>query len=326
MMAKAHPDPVAGTVRTALCVPTLNPGPLAERLAVAVAAQTLRPDPFMVIDSSSTDGSIDQFRAAGAEVISIPRERFDHGGTRNMILDRTDAGVVIYLTQDAIPAHDTAFADLVAALLGDDRIGVAYGRQLPRPDAPSHVRAHRAFNYPAEPSRRTKGDVAHLGVRAAFSSHSFAAYRRVALEDIGRFPSRIIGSEDRWAAARLLQRDWHVAYVPQACVEHSHDYGLLETFRRYFDIGVFQRAEPWFEEFLGRPEREGIALVRKQLSASRASGGSMAAARQIMRGAAGWLGFRAGRAHARIPTALRLRFTTNRSYWQRPEEPKRERA
>lgn len=309
-------EPERTSVRVALCLPTLNAGQWAERIAAAVARQTLRPDPFVVIDSSSTDGSPEAFRAVGAEVITIARDRFDHGGTRNLILDRMDADVVIYLTQDAVPTHDEALATLVAGLLEDDRTGVAYGRQLPRPDAPPHVRAHRAFNYPAEPSRRTKEDVSILGVRAAFSSNSFAAYRRAALEDIGRFPSRIIGSEDRWAAARLLQRDWRIAYVPAACVEHSHDYGLGETFRRYFDIGVFQASEPWFEAFLGRPEGEGIALVRRQLSASRSNAGSVAAARQILRGAASWLGFRFGRAHARIPARLRRRWTTNPAYWR----------
>jgi rhamnosyltransferase len=314
----AGPSREQPPVKVALCIPTLNPGPWVERLTSAVGSQTLRPDPFLVIDSSSADGSLDRFRAAGARVIRIPRDRFDHGGTRNLALDETDADVVIYLTQDAIPTHDTTFAALVDGLLEDARTGLAYGRQLARPDDPPHVRAHRTFNYPAEPSRRTADDVARLGVRAAFSSNSFAAYRRAAIEDIGRFPAPIIGSEDRWAAARLLQRGWHVAYVPAASVEHSHEYGLIDTFRRYFDIGVFHVSQPWFEEWLGRPEGEGIELVRSQLSALRTGKAGLAPVGQIVRGAVSWLGFRSGRAHARIPRSVCRRCSMNRAYWLRP--------
>jgi polysaccharide biosynthesis protein PslC len=307
----------AGDPRVALCIVTLNPGRFAARLAAAVASQTLRPDPFLVIDSSSTDGSLDLFRDAGANVIVIPRERFDHGGTRDLAMDATDAGTLIYMTQDAIPMADTAFHSLVDGLLADDRIGLAYGRQVARPADPAHVHAHRSFNYPDQPSIRTADDVPRLGVRAAFSSNSFAAYRRTALEEIGRFPERIIGSEDLWAAARLLKEGWRVAYVPAACVEHAHDYRVPELFRRYFDIGVFHTTQPWFEEFLGSPQREGMGLVRRQLKELRDNGAGMAPLRHLVRAGASWAGFRAGRLHGGLPRGLSRRLSMNPAYWSR---------
>jgi len=309
-----------GRPRVALCIPTLNPGRWASRLTAALAGQTLSPDPVLVIDSSSTDGSLDRFGAIGARIVRIPGEQFDHGGTRNLALDLTEADVLIYMTQDAIPTHETALADLVDGLLEDERTGLAYGRQLPRPEHHARVRAHRAYNYPDAPSRRTAADVAHLGARAAFSSDSFAAYRREAIEDMGRFPSPIIGSEDLWAAARLLQLGWQVAYVPGARVEHSHDYGLFESFCRYFDIGVFHTKEPWREEWLGGSEREGFGLVRQQAAALRAAGVRLATVRISARAGVSWLGFRCGRAHGRLPRAVCRMFSMNPAYWEdRPE-------
>jgi len=307
--------PAGSPVGVALCIPTLNPGRWADRLIAALAEQTLRPDPMLVIDSSSTDGSLGRFEAVGMHVIRIPKESFDHGGTRNMPLDLTGAGVLIYMTQDAIPVDTKALATLVAGLLEDDRTGVAYGRQITRPEHSAWVHAHRRFNYPDEPALYTAADVQRLGVRAAFSSDSFAAYRRTAIEDIGRFPQPIIGSEDRWAAARLLQRGWQVAYVPEARVEHSHDYGVLESFRRYFDIGVFHATEPWFDEWLGRPEGEGINLVRRQAAVMRAAGVRLATARTAGRAAVSWLGFQSGRAHAWLPKAVCRRCSMNPVFW-----------
>ncbi|MGH9186235.1 MAG: glycosyltransferase family 2 protein [Acidimicrobiales bacterium] len=299
----------------ALCIPTLNPGRWIDRLVPALAEQRLRPGTILVVDSASTDGSLGRFGAVGAEIISIARDRFDHGGTRNIVLDHVDADVIVYLTQDAVPADEDALGALVEGLLGDPRTGVAYGRQLPHPDAGALARAHRAFNYPEQPEYRTAEDVSPLGVRAAFSSNSFAAYRREALEDIGRFPAPIVGSEDRWAAARLLQHGWGITYVAGAQVEHSHDYTLAQDFRRYFDIGAFQASEPWFEAYLGRPEPEGARLARRQVEWLRQAGVRLPLLRVIAHAGTSWLGFQAGRFHRRLPPGLAARWSTAPAYF-----------
>lgn len=40
------------------------------------------------------------------EVTHIRQEEFDHGGTRNMGASISQADIVLYMTQDAIPADD----------------------------------------------------------------------------------------------------------------------------------------------------------------------------------------------------------------------------
>jgi rhamnosyltransferase len=300
----------------AICIPTLDAGPWVDRMLVALAAQTLQPRELLVIDSASTDGSPAKWAAAGARVLSIARDDFDHGGTRNRFLELTDADVLVFLTQDAIPVGTDAIAALVAALDEHQDAGLAYGRQLPRPGAGPLARAHRAFNYPPEPALRTRADVGALGVRAAFSSNAFAAYRRAALEAVGGFPAPIVGSEDRWVAARLLQAGWAIAYVPDAQVEHSHDETYVENLRRYFDIGVFQSSERWFEGFLGRPDREGSKLLRAQAAAMRAARVRAPVPRVLGHAAACWLGFRLGRAHRRLPRAVSARLSTAPAYFR----------
>jgi rhamnosyltransferase len=300
----------------ALCIPTLDPGPWVERMLTALRTQSLEPRDLIVIDSDSTDGSPARWAEAGASVISIRRDDFDHGGTRNLALQHTTASVVVFLTQDAIPADDLALEALTAGLLACPEAGAAYGRQLPHPDAGPLARAHRAFNYPADPAYRTSDDVPALGVRAAFCSNAFAAYRRAALEAIGGFPDPIIGSEDRWAAARLLQAGWGIAYVPGARVEHSHDDSYAQNVRRYFDIGVFQSSERWFEDYLGRPDREGGKLVRAQIAAMKAAGVAAPVPRTLAHAAACWFGFRLGRLHRLLPRPLAARLSTAPAYFR----------
>jgi rhamnosyltransferase len=300
----------------ALCIPALNAGRWVDRVLAAVSKQSLTPRDFIVIDSSSTDGSPARWTEGSALVVTIDRDEFDHGGTRNRFLDLTDAPVLLFLTQDAVPAGPAAFETLVAGLTDRPETGLAYGRQLPHPGARAMARAHRAFNYPATPAYRTADDVAALGVRAAFSSDAFAAYRRAALESVGGFPDPIVGSEDRWVAARLLQQGWGIAYVPEAQVEHSHDDGYADNVRRYFDIGAFQSSQPWFEDYLGRPDREGRRLVEAQVAALRQDGVRAATPRVLSHAAASWIGFRLGRAHRRLPAPFAARLSTAPAYFR----------
>lgn len=300
-----------------LCIPTLDPGRWVDAMVAALAAQEPQPDRILVIDSASTDGTVERFAAVGAEIERIEREEFDHGGTRNLGRQLLGTDVVVYLTQDAVPAGPRAVGALVDGLLADDAIALAYGRQLPHPEAGALARVHRAFNYPPEAARRTSADVADLGVKAAFASDAFSAYRSSALDDIGGFPAPVIGSEDRWAAARLLQAGYAVAYVSGAEVVHSHDYDLGQQFRRYFDIGVFHTTERWFDEYLGRPDAEGRRLVQAQVSALRAEGVSFPAVRAVAHAGAAWLGWQAGRRHRRVPHRLARRWSTAPSYFDR---------
>ncbi len=56
-----------------------------------------------MIDSGSPDGSVAIARAAGVDVLEIPPAEFGHGRTRNLGAERTRAGIVAFLTQDATP-------------------------------------------------------------------------------------------------------------------------------------------------------------------------------------------------------------------------------
>jgi rhamnosyltransferase len=249
-------------------------------MARALIEQRPAPSEILIIDSESDDGSPAEFARRGIRVLRVERRSFDHGGTRNLALEHLDAPVIVYLTQDAIPTGPTSLSTLAGAL-DDERVGLAYGRQIARPSATAATQVHREFIYPRDSFVVRPGDVQKLGVAAGNVSNAFAAYRRDALDAVGRFPGCIIGNEDRWAAGRLLARGWSISYVADAVVEHSHDYDLLSQLRRYFDAGVFEAMNPWYEEMFGRPHARGRQLVRRQLSAARGQGGARAQARVL---------------------------------------------
>jgi rhamnosyltransferase len=301
--------------KVALCVPTLNAGASWARWLAAWATQLARPH-TLVIDSGSTDATPALASAAGIEVCSIPRTSFNHGGTRQLAVGMLpEAEFVVFLTQDAILATPHSISQLLAAF-DDPQVGAVCGRQLPHPDA-GPIGAHaRRFNYPDASSVRSSADISALGIKTAYLSNSFAAYRKSALMSVGGFPGDVIFGEDMCVAARMLLSGWKIAYRADAAVHHSHDYGMRQEFQRYFDIGVLHAREPWLLEKLGKPEGEGVRFVRSETA------WLLKHAPHLLPSA--WLrtllkltGYRLGKAESCLPLWLKRRLGMLHGYWKK---------
>jgi rhamnosyltransferase len=252
--------------RVAVVVPTYNARKHWLGLRDGLKAQGLPAGQVLILDSSSEDGTRELASAEGYQVFRIDRLDFNHGGTRKLALDLVPwAQIVVYLTHDAFLATPDALDRLLSAF-EDPEVAAAYGRQLPRAGAGS-IEAHaRLFNYPPQSDVRSFESRRALGIKAAFMSNSFAAYRADELRDVGGFPDQVIVSEDAIAAGKLLLAGWKIAYVAEAQVYHSHSFTMVEEFQRYFDIGVCRRREPWLPERFGSPGREGARYFRSEFS------------------------------------------------------------
>jgi len=306
------------TPRVALIIPVRNGEPHMARMLPALRAQSLQPDEILIIDSASSDNSVALWRQFGARVVEIDATTFNHGGTRRHAATLVDADVLIYMTQDAIPVPPDALAALVAGLYAADDIGVAYGRQIPHPEAGILARHARAFNYPAQGRIKRRGDAAELGIKTCFSSDAFCAYRADALAAVGGFPQDVIGSEDAHVAARMLLADHAVHYVAAAEAWHSHDYSISEEFQRYFDIGVFYSRERWIGERFGGAGGEGGRFVRSEINALRTQGRAAAIPGALLRSAAKLVGYRLGHVERHLPAALKRKLGMFKGYWRQP--------
>jgi len=271
-----------------------------------------------VLDSASTDGSVDLFKEISAKIILVNRADFDHGGTRNLAFQKSTADVCVFLTQDAIPTNSYAIENLVRALSENPSCALVYGRQAPAVGAGVFARHARLFNYPEGDGvvLKSQEDVPRLGIKAAFCSNSFAAYRRSAMEQIGFFSVNTLFAEDSIAAAKFLQLGWLIGYVPQAVVTHSHDYSLRQDFCRYFDVGAFHSMNQWYMDFLGKAEGEGKRFVRSEYSYLKQQGITLPLLRVIFRNGVRWLGYKVGRLHKFLPLALKLSLSPNKAFWK----------
>lgn len=302
-------------MKTLLCIPTLNAANHAASLLQSIQCQQLQPDRIIIVDSGSSDGSVEIFRSTpGVQVMVIPPGQFNHGKTRQLVVNSVQqVDVVFFLTQDAVLAGKEDFALLLACFM-DKKVGAAYGRQLPRHNAREIETHARLYNYPDQSEVRTASDIPGRGIKAAFFSNSFAAYRRSALQDVGGFPGDVILGEDTYVAARMLLRGWKIAYCAEAQVFHSHDFTFAQEFRRYFDIGVFHGREPWLQREFGQPHGEGIRFVKSELNYLRAHRLVLVPA-ALVRNVLKLLAYRLGLVERYFPLWLKRHLSWNTSFW-----------
>lgn len=300
----------------ALCVPTMNAGNRWNDWLAALKSQTLQPACTLVIDSSSTDDTPALARAAGLTVETIARCDFNHGGTRQYAVEHLgDFETIIFLTQDALLADPHALSTLFDALHTSPDIGAVYGHQLPHHGA-TPIEAHaRLFNYPERSAVRSLDDCAHYGIKTAFFSNSFAAYRREALNAIGGFRRHLILGEDTVAAGQMLLGDWRIAYCAEAQVRHSHHYALRAEMARYFDIGVLHGREAWMLEQFGQTEGEGIRFIRSEV-AYLARHAPWLIPEASLRTLLKYLGYRLGRSEQLLSLAWKRRLSMQPGFWR----------
>ena len=247
-----------------LIIPTLNAGLHIENLLSMLSAQDTRPREVIIIDSSSEDATVEIARGFGARTMVIPRHDFNHGKTRNMAAMQAKGDILVFLTQDASPNRNTLLSTLTAPLQECD-IAASYGRHIPRGNASPLEIFARTFNYPDSPMTKSMDDIRKYGIKTFFFSNACSAIKRELFLSAGMFREGVRANEDMLMAARLILSGYKVAYVPEATVIHSHNYSLIQQFRRYYNIGSSLKNNAWVLDY-AHPEGEGLRFIREQLA------------------------------------------------------------
>jgi rhamnosyltransferase len=301
-------------MRCAVIIPTLQGKRYLPNLIALLRRQTRVPDTILIIDSASDDGSAELARSLACECVVIPRSEFNHGGTRNRAAQLVDAEILVFMTQDAVPADERFLESLTAPLI-NGAASASYARQLPFDDATPPERIARDWNYPPESRLRSVADIASLGVKAFFFSNVASAIRRDRYMAIGGFPTDVIMNEDMILCAALLAAGDRVMYCSDAMVRHSHNYSLIQQFRRYFDIGSFFESHSHLLPG-GEPGGEGARFACAQLTRLVHGGHPLWALRSIFENAAKLIAFHLGKHNRLLPRAVRARFSMHSYHWQ----------
>ncbi len=248
-------------MKISVVIPTLNAEKQLDSLLTMLEEQTVLADDILIIDSSSDDHTVSVAEAhSSIRIIQIPRETYNHGKTRDLGVQQTAGDVILFFTQDAVPA-DVRLIEFLMKSVQNPNMAVAYARQIPREDSSPREKLVRAYNYPPENRQQSADDIRNMGIKAFFCSNVCAAYRRDVYEKLGGFEKDLLSNEDMMYAARAIRNGYRISYVADAAVIHSHDFSLREQYRRNWIQGYEIERH---QELLGNTSssREGIQMLK----------------------------------------------------------------
>jgi rhamnosyltransferase len=191
----------------------------------ALKSQEYRNWELIVIDSGSTDGSVEMIRKAEPSHFAQITE-YQPARVMNQGMELAHADYGIFLNADATPQGPNWLRPLIGPLLNPD-VAAVFGRQIPRPDCQA-VYAHdyeRCFG-----PNRSSAQWDH------FFSMASSGIRKDIWAKRG-FNERMQYSEDdeytRWCRAQ----GYRIEYVPESVVMHSHNYTPAQAWKRSFGEG-----------------------------------------------------------------------------------------
>lgn len=304
-------------------IPVYKPDKKLQMVISRLMGQTIVPSNIFLIHtrSSEDDWHTEQLlqevqtEYSVVQVVSIAQEEFDHGGTRDMAMHLCKSQYVLMMTQDAMPKNGKLIETLRNAQ--GEKISVVFARQEPAKDCRIIERYTRTFNYPAEShSAMEKAAQTNNGIKSIFCSDVCAMYDRIAYEEVGGFPRKVIFNEDEIFAAKSLKAGYDIRYEAQAVVIHSHNYSGVQYFKRYFDLGVSQADFSYiFNEY--HAEDEGIRLVKQTFRYLMKRKSYFDIPVLFYHSGMKLIGMKLGKMYRKLPDKIIMKCTSNKAYWKR---------
>lgn len=178
---------------------------------------------IILVDSGSTDRTIEIARSFGCKVVHIKKHEFTFGRSLNRGCEAAKGDHLVFISAHCIPAHTEWLANLVDPLQNDEADYV-YGRQLGHEVSRFSEKQIFAKYFPEHDKRPQEG---------YFINNANAAITRTSWERF-RFDEKATGLEDMVLGKTLLAHGGRIAYLADAPVVHIHEETFAQTRRRYY--------------------------------------------------------------------------------------------
>ncbi len=223
-----------------IIIPTFNGGNVFSECLAGIKNQTYAGLlQLIIVDSGSTDGTVEQAEKAGALVKRIEQIAFHHARTRNGALALAAHENIVFMVQDAIP-HDTNWLVKLVNTLDQRGVAAAYTAQIPHDHATPYARFEIESINEARGSEPVVQEIEslesyqkmpyHMAYRMMGLDNVCAIYRKARLLETP-FPEVDFAEDLAWAHKNLLMGH-KIVYNPHVRVKHSHNRSPNYAFRR----------------------------------------------------------------------------------------------
>lgn len=208
-----------------IVIRTLNEEKYLEELLEAISCQksTLFEIETVIVDSGSTDKTLEIADRYKCRITHISKEEFTFGRSLNLGSNFADGDILVYVSGHCIPVND-CWVDELCKPIVDGVSSYVYGGQVGRDTTKfSEIQLFKKY-FPAFSKVPQKGFFIN-NANAAISRNAWKIYK---------FNEEITGLEDMELAKRLCDHEYgKIAYIAEAKVYHIHDESWQQTRRRY---------------------------------------------------------------------------------------------
>lgn len=231
--------------KVSIVVRSMNDMDFIGRTMAGIAAQSFTDYEIINVDCGSTDGTYELIRGYHPAVqYQIKPADYIPGKVLNEAVKKCSGEIIVFNNSDCIPVDNHWLERLIAPFQSEKAPIATFGNQLPRPNARPLI---------VKDNTRAFGDGTISSQWTHFFSLATSAILKSKLE-AHPFNPALQYSEDIDWSWRMKQHGFTICYVPEAQVEHSHNYSLKEVRRRFYNEGVaeadiYQSAPGWLRGF-----------------------------------------------------------------------------
>ncbi|EAR21656.1 glycosyltransferase [Nitrococcus mobilis] len=196
-----------------IIIRTLNEARYLDDLLKAVKRQEANghESEVVLVDSGSTDGTLEIAQRHGCRIYHITREKFSFGRSLNIGCQAAHGDVLVFISGHCVPTGPEWLQNLCQPVI-DRKVAYAYGRQVG--DDSSCYSERRIFAKYFQP-------VSAIPQEGFYCNNANSALGRGAWLQYP-FNEELTGLEDIDVAKRLVQAGHKIGYVADACVFHHH--------------------------------------------------------------------------------------------------------
>jgi glycosyltransferase involved in cell wall biosynthesis/2-polyprenyl-3-methyl-5-hydroxy-6-metoxy-1,4-benzoquinol methylase len=245
MNFKTRPSMI--TDKISVIIPVKNSGEQLRGLLSKIRSQRKVKDvEIIVIDSESTDNSVDIAVQYGARVIKIPQNEFNHGATRNLGAKEAKGDYLVFTVQDAMPINDYYLYNMICPFTEYPELAAISSKQFIKPEADlfsiwmgeSLIKSlglerdtiYSLSDAPKEISLEFFDSVTKR--RLTFFDNVSSCIKRSVFKEIQFSP--LINAEDIDYGVNLIERKKTLGYLTSTGVYHWHERGADYVFKRHY--------------------------------------------------------------------------------------------
>ncbi len=177
----------------------------------------------------------------------VKREEFSHSLTRENEAMKSDADILVFITQDVVVEDELWLFNLVKDI-DDKEIVATYSRQLTKYN--NLEKYTRESNYPDKSIIKSKDDIEKLGLKTFFFSDAASAISAKVYKELEGYDHKKLPiSEDMYIAYKIIMAGYKIKYCADSKVYHSHKFTLRQIYDRYKLTGQFFKENDYLDKY-----------------------------------------------------------------------------